>query len=349
MRFLHSGRKHWGRAGCACGAGALAALSLTVEAAEPLIDEPGTRRAPGWFVRAGPRVLFNVETTVDALPGPSGAGQYDNGFVLPDISGGNLTWNWGYDSESQVAGDQLNFSRLENAPLESFRGTPVIPGAEVVAGTEFFQFDLGGQRAAWGFEMGYGFNTFTRRHRGGTSGNVNYTEATHELNGVIPPTAPYRGTFEGPGPVIGLNPDSGITIGSAAQSTFDGRVEADLHQLKMGLWMELPLNERFSVALSGGYAPLFADATLRYTEDLTFDNPSIPEAGPMTRRVSGHDWKPGAYAQVRLECQASSAITAYIGGDFQYNDRHRFRGAGREVTLDFQSVFAVSAGVIFSF
>src|SRR4051812_20668321 len=80
------------------------------------------------------------------------AWNYDDGYVLTDVSGAGsgFTWYWGYISSGQLAGEFIVFHRL---------GAITNNEAELI--TDSFP-----------------------------------------LNGVLPPSPPYDGTFGGAGPVI---------------------------------------------------------------------------------------------------------------------------------------------------
>ena len=104
-------------------AGALFAASTIVHGADVSTNSvPSTNTPPvridlddevdhtGWFVRLGARASSGLKVSLqDRKASPSIVpGQYDNGFVHPDISGSSATtWNWGYSSASQVQGGNI--------------------------------------------------------------------------------------------------------------------------------------------------------------------------------------------------------------------------------------------------
>ena len=308
-----------------------------------------------WFVRGGARLLQGVEATVESAPRtPQTPGMYDNGFVLPDAGGtaSGLTWNWGYESADQISGDTLQFERygdLPDAGNFSEESDSFEPGYEVMAGFEFSSFEIGGKVARFGAEVGYGWSPLSVDHRGTASGTVSYFSASHDLNGITPPLAPYSGTFQGPGPVIGLNPATSSTLTSPATSSFAGELESDLHQLKAGLWFEYFPADRFSLALSLGYSSIYPDTTLSFSETYAITNPSIPAFPNRTVSVQDAKWHPGAYGQLRGSYFFTETIGAYLAGDYQYNNKFSFAEAGKRVTLDMKSIYSLSAGFIFTF
>jgi hypothetical protein len=308
----------------------------------------------GYFVRLGPRIAFNIEAKVEsAAQTPQQAGFYDNGFVQPDQggSGSGLTWNWGYDDNAQVNGDFIDYQRYSNVPrggLFSSGSDDPLLGGEVMAGVEFGRFAVGEREFSWGAEIGYSFTPFKVSNRSTATGTVNYLAASHALNGVVPPVAPYQGTPEGPGPLIDLTPSSTSSLSGNATSNFDGTLESDLHLMKIGLWIEAPLSTSLAASLSLGYCSVFADTRFDFQETIGIDNPGIPGIAPANVSTSASDWQGGFYAQLRGTWQFSTHWGAFAAADYQFNDQFEFSSSGRDVTLDFQSTYGASLGLIFS-
>jgi hypothetical protein len=329
----------------------LAALALAGTAAHAQ-EDPEPSWTDGWFVRAGARLLLNAKASVSLSAPPASATMCDNGYVLPDSSGNSgSTWNWGYTAASQVSGNQLNYTRLDNTAAGTLNGgnSDTSLGGEVILGSELVRFDMGDREARLGFEIGYGYNPFSLTYSGIATGNAAYTQTSYDLGGIVPPEAPYSGTYAGPGPLIGTTPSSSTTINSASQSAYSGKLDSSLHNMKLGLWLDVPLSKRFLAGVSVGYSALYADTQLTFTENTTYADGGIPVTGPVTRKIGGRDWNPGGYAELRLSYQITSHIAAYVDGDYQYNGRFNFSGAGRDVELNFTSLFSVGLGASYTF
>lgn len=342
----------------ACRGSALAALALATAAlAAPAPEKlpplpPEDEPVNTWFVRAGGRAVFGIKATISPSATSVTPGVFDNGFVLPDASGNpdGRTWNWGYDTADQVSGDQLWVSRLTGTPIAgtfSGKGDEPSLGGELLAGAELTSFRLGRKEVTLGFEVGYGYTTFSVSQGGSARGTVRLTSSAYNLNGLIPPAAPYAGSFGGPGPRIDLEPALTGGIDSPATAVTDGDLDSNIHVLKVGIWLNYPMSEKLSLALSLGYASIYADTQYKFTGSVDFENPGIPDMEATPRTIGGREWHPGFYAQLRLEYQFNRRFAAYLGGDFQYNKDLEFSGAGRDVTLEFGSTFAGSLGVIF--
>lgn len=308
----------------------------------------------GWFVRAGARTLFNVKASVARVPTQVTPGVYDNGFVLPDLGGtaSGQTWNWGYQRAAQRVGNEIRMQRLTDVPMaglfETRTADPSV-GGELMTGLEFARFFVAKREARFGFEIGYGYNSLSFPDTSSVNGQSTLTFAGFNLGGATPPPAPYSGTFQGPGPRLGLEPSSLGTVQSPARAVYDGKLEAELHNFKAGFWFQYPLVKRLSANLSFGYCSLYADARLRFTESISYDHPGFLDMPATPHTVGGRAWKSGAYAQLRMQYHFSPRLGAFLGGDYQYNKELRFAGEGREITLDLESLLAATAGVVFEF
>ena len=318
----------------------------------PIQFEESNRQ--GYFIRIGPRIQYNVEASVGhTLSTSQQTGYYDDGFVLADSGGSasGLTWNWGYENASQLAGDFINYNRYSNLPVSgNFSGgsDDQSLGAELLAGVEIGRFAIGTREFAWGVELGYGYNPFKLAHQATATGTVNYVAASHSLGGIVPPVAPYSGTATGPGPLLNLTPSTYTEITSAATSTFNGTLTSDLHNFKFGGWLETELTDNFSLNFSAGYASIYADTQLKFRETVTIANPGIPALAATDTTAGGRNWQSGFYAQLRGTWQFSPNVGVYVAGDFQSNENFEFSEAGQDIKLDFKTTYGVGLGLIFS-
>ncbi len=336
---------------------ALVAAGLFVSAVgtSPAQDLDENERS-GWFVRADAVARFNVKASVKELPlSHEGPGIYDNGFVLPDVGGtaSGLTWNWGYQSAGQVAYDANNqpqaivFSRLENFPTVSGDvkfSNPILEG-EVVGGYHFDDFKIGKRRARLGFEVGYGYFASSQAMNFQAAGNAARTIDTYGLGGVVPPVAPYAGTFFGPGPLLNLNPDpanSGVNV-FYSTTTFQGTFDTTFHNFRVGPSFSIDLTRRFTVQVGAGYDSLYALAEVSYLET------SAHTPNPGTVSLKENKWRPGIYAEILLNCALTRRLQIFAGGDFQLNNDMSFSDGRHEYTLELGSTYAAKGGVSYSF
>ncbi|MCI0746147.1 MAG: hypothetical protein L0Y58_12145 [Verrucomicrobia subdivision 3 bacterium] len=307
-----------------------------------------------WFVRLEGRALFNVKASVDRTPPSVQQGIYDDGFVLPDIGGSasGKTWNWGYENSAQISGDQLVLKRLRDLPSAGvFKDENNDPsfGGEILVGARFFEFEIHGRPARIGIEVGYGYHNFTFDHSSTASGTARLETDSFNLNGITPPMPPYAGTSAGPGPLIDLNPASRVLVSSPSEAFFDGELESDLHNFKFGVWLDYQLTEKAVASGSLGYHSIYADTQLEYVEGFNFDDPAIPDIPATQKTAGGRDWNSGVYFQVRMRYDFTSWFGAYAGAQISYNEEFAYRADDRKVTLNFDTLFATSLGVVFRF
>lgn len=332
---------------------ALHASLFSASAAEAIEDDLDNR---GVFFRLGGGIRAGVSADIRNI-NPVAVrpeGTYDNGYVSPDVGGStDTTWNWGFNSQTQLSGDRLTLNKTENAPrlgdLTSLSDSPMF-GGEVFGGLEVIRPRFGKKDVRIGFEIGYGFNTFSVKGSTTASSTATYTTGVYDTTGIVPPTTPeYHGTFEGPGPIISLQPVGVTSVDAVGSSVLNASLDADLNTIKVGSWVQIPLSRHFLVGISLGLASIYASADMEFSESTVYEGGAIPAPASFSSRVTRNDWRVGAYTQVRLEYEFNRHWGVFIGGDAQWNPNMKFEGGGREATLKFEGTYGGSGGVSFRF
>jgi len=253
---------------------------------------------------------FNAVNPGNTLPGTDHT--YNDGYVLVDSSGnaGGLTGNWGYQNSSQVVGNTvaMQFHAIQSSSPSSATDNPQY-GAELV-----YQRVIGHlpflSAGCWGLETGFGFTDIDLRDN--RNGTVPFTTDTYSLNGVLPPSAGYNGTFSGPGTLLGDTPTR--TTGSATL-TSNQKLSGQLFGIRLGPFAELNLTPQLSLDASVGLtlAPAFVDYDFSETVALP--------AGGGTFAASGHSSKAkllyGPYVGGMLRYNFSKNWGVYVGAQFQ--------------------------------
>jgi hypothetical protein len=284
------------------------------------------------------RTKFSEPSSLSLPPGP-GAGlalnhQYRDGFVNADSSGnqGGVTWNWGYQSASQISGgDVLMHANggLAGAD-EHYTGDPSL-------GLDFsYVRDIGHYKwGQWGIKIAFGYSHISVHDDDAISANLETATDKYALNGVVPPLAPYTGSFNGPGPVLGSEPISrSISSAGAAIITGDHKVDADLYDLRVGPSVTIPLLKRFSVQGGGGLALGILDSRFSFSEYST----TGPIAATGSEDTTG--LVPGAYAEVGFAYRLCRAASVFTGVQYEYLGDFRQGTGGRSARLEFgQSIF----------
>jgi hypothetical protein len=346
---------------------ALSARAQDEEALEPL----------GIRFRLAGRVQFNLKASfTDAQTPLSGAaGQFADGYVLlgsntststnagvVTANPGSSTWNWGYQRADQVAGNELTLTRFDQVPrvgaLDGSGGSTAY-GGELWAMYELYSFRSFKKRTAhWGVEAGYGFTTFDASASGTVSGTAIRRQSVYSLGGIVPPSPGYQGGYFGPvpggpvSPVIDFAPARSSSVQAAGINSLNAAVSTDLHSIKLGPWVELPITDRLTVGLGAGYCAIYAQADLRFSESATFTgNPA--EFGVASQSLSVNasreDWRPGLYARAVVDFAITPRWSVFAGGDIQSNSDLNFSAQGRGASIQLGSVFGAMAGVQFKF
>lgn len=331
---------------CAGAVGAVGAF-----AADPLDEDLIQDRNR---LRVGARFSFGIGAELDnrSIPHPA-APDYHDGFVRPDLNGGadDTTWYWGYQDPSQVVGDDLLMHTATGSPSDGTTANAdeyMQAGFEVIYGRELGRLTLGRRHLPWGLEAGVSSLNPKIEFNNNYNGLVSINTASFALNGVLPPRAPYEGTFEGPGPLLGLTPHDTWTDTASGSSKVHATVDSLLVGLKLGPFLEFPVNDKLQINLSAGVAALAAFNDFKFDESVTV--PSIP-GGALSRsgEVNEDSFVFGAYAQVDLSYAITEFLSLYVGAQYQYMDTVQIEGDGKEVTLDFSSAIEAVIGVRTSF
>lgn len=335
----------------------VAVLAVSTAAAvsvrgQELAPESGAWLRAGGVMRSGMKVQFHDT----ALPTPLGAGIFQNGYVLPSVGTNSpYTWNWGYQSASQITGNTLQFQRLDNAPrvggLSGNIGSEF--GGEFRGGLEVVQFEVKKRTVKFGVEGGYGYTTVSAGASGTASGTATLTTTGYTLVGpndeaIIPPLPPFSGTFGGPGPLIPRDPISTGSITGTGTSALDMHLSAHLHIIKAGVYFETPLTQRLSAGVSFGYCTILPDAQLSFTESVTYSDPGLPSSS-VSRVVRRSDWRPGGYFEMRLQYDFTKHLGVYVAGQVEFNQDCTFGDYGRQATIKLGGVYGGNVGVRWTF
>ncbi|MGA3285174.1 MAG: hypothetical protein ABSD57_12045 [Verrucomicrobiota bacterium] len=278
-------------------------------------------------------------------PGPVAGGAdhtYNDGYVLVDSSGnaGGLTWNWGYQNSSQVVGNTvaMQFHAIQSSSPSSATDNPQY-GAELV-----YQRVIGhlpSSSGCWGLETGFGFTDLDLREN--RSGTVSVTTDTFQLNGVLPPSAGYNGTFSGPGALLGDTPTR--TTESAAL-TSNQKLSGQLFSIRLGPFAELNFTPKLSFDASVGLT--LAPTTLDYDFSET-----VALAGGGTFAASGHSSKTellyGPYVGGMLRYAFNKCWGVYVGAQFQNLTDLEQSVGGHTARLDPGATVYGTVGVSWSF
>lgn len=273
--------------------------------------------------------------------------EYDDGYVRQDAgtSFDGTTWNWGYDNASQVQGDELVYHATG---FQSIRGDTVnAPNAgpaskDTLDGVApHLQFDARSPYRLGPFRIGFtaGFDfmkadqslAFSNYSAGQTLENYRLDyEDRYDLDGVIPPLAPYAGSLAGPGPLIGNLPVIRTVtpvLLSTDNATFSNRVSSSIEIEAFSFTFGPTFSLRqgpLEFAVSGGVIVNIYDWSARQSESL--DSPTAAGGGRVAswnESQSGTNIRPGLFAQAELTCAVNEQVG--LGGFIRLDAAGEFR------------------------
>ncbi len=274
---------------------------------------------------------------------------YDDGYVLTDISGnaGGQTWNWGYDQSGQISGNTILMHRSTvSADAPSATG---VGGGDPQSGFEFvYDRELGNRNKLYfGLEAAVNYMNLSLKDTSTFSGNVSrLTDAYPFTSGTTPPPAPYQGSFAGPGFVLGATPVSSITTPGGATIVDQRNYDADVWGFRLGPYAEYPLSQKIDLWCSGGLAVGLVDGSASWNETA-----SIAGGNTLVGSGGGSDlgllW--GAYLSANVSWQLSEHWSAEGGVQYQYLGTYEHNFGGQAMQLDLSKSVFITIGLGYSF
>ena len=304
-------------------------LTLTLVAATPFAVR-GAENAPESLDRFSLGARFGMNFKADfhnsatfnsAGAGPATAGAdhtYDDGgYVRVDSSGnaGGLTWNWGYQAASQVVGDTMQFhaTQIGQSSRSDINGATDDPQF----GTELtYQRVLGPlplAHARWGLEAALGYTDLGLQNNSSGSGVGTTTTDTYQLNGVLPPSAGYNGTYSGPGALLGDTPTR-TTASSVTTLNTHEKLSGNLYTIRLGPFAEVNFTPEFSLAVSVGLSLAPASVDYDFSERTTT---AAGATSVVTGHASDNTFLYGGYVGATLRYDFDPCWGVFAGAQFQ--------------------------------
>jgi len=340
----------------ACHSPTWAGDAVITAPADPSRWKLGMGYAPVFGLEAGFGGLgrFNSPFT----PQPVGGGtdyDYDDGFVHIDSSGnlGGTTWNWGYQNDSQY--NPANGGSVRYGITNSLANGYAEERDNAEVGVELFAcYDMGGvnfaglenRGARWGLRGGFHYARVGIANHDSVLTGLGTTNDVFPLGGVIPPLAPYSGSFGGPGPLIGDSPVRSVTNAGTAPVTGFRELDAHLSTVEFGAYLDLPVHPMVHMRLEAGLSAMVASGKYNFTSTTTV-------AGLGTGNSSGRDSRTemlaGIYLGIGAHIPIDESWSLLISGRYQMRDDFELGSNGTNASLSFDSAFQLSTAIVYSF
>lgn len=272
---------------------------------------------------------------------------YDDGFVRQDAGTPNdgSTWFWGYDNPGQIQGHQLVFSATGSQSVRRDRFEVPNRGPfredRLRGFTPHVQLDARSPHriAGWKFGLSGAFDFtqvdehFTFSSFSGAQFRDDFRldiEDRFDLGGVIPPQAPYVGTFAGPGPVIrnfstsrSINPVLLSTETASITNIVNTELGIDVFSFGFGPSFSRSVGP-VNIGLQVGVMINVYDWNASQNEQLTANHASgVTEVARWAESDSGTKFRPAIYAQMEAFHQLDERIS--LGGYVRYDIAKDFR------------------------
>ncbi len=279
---------------------------------------------------------------------------YDDGYVLTDISGnvGKQSWYWGYDSSSQVNSGANTIAFDRNTAI-GLPGENVNNDSPYVGGELAYDYQIGikenWHHLRYGLEAAVNFMPISFNSGGLYNATLSRLTDTYGYTpGTTPPSAPYQGSYQGNGFLINSQPISSVTTlvpGATflAQQHFD----ANLWGFRLGPYIEYPFTEKLSLHLSGGLAVGLLDGEANWKESLVV--PGVSGATTTTGGGSDTSLLWGYYIGLDAAYQINDRWGVEVGVQFQDLGTYDHNFGGRQLELDLSKSLFIQAGISYSF
>jgi hypothetical protein len=238
--------------------------------------------------------LSKQQNSALSAAGPLGAyanREYEDGFVRLGSGTGDpaaidptATTNWGYTKSSQVQGDTLSYHETgtsvtttdeSHSPGNTWSDNDNAFGPSILVD---LLLPLK-RNIRFGPQFGFSYGNVGVDHQGSTfqaseSAFSDRLTDIYNLQGVVPPPAPYQGSFFGPGPLISDIPsqrtitDTALNGSGGYRNLVHESFNSDFYNFSLGLNLEIDATSHIFLFGSGGFSARIADYDSSYDESL---------------------------------------------------------------------------------
>jgi hypothetical protein len=322
-------------------------LAASLHAADAATDHDN------WF-SFGPQFGLNLNARFkypgdanSASSGPASGGgvnrTYDDGYVKVDSSGntGGQTWNWGYNNASQIQGGSLVLHSLSGGGAAGSQNGDPQTGFDLAFGHDFGSAPGG----RWGLQAAFDFTAISIADHQPLTGSASIISDAYALSSVTPPLAPYHGSFNGPGSLLG---DSPTRTSSQEPVVITGSrtLDAQVYALRLGPYYELLLGQDWYVRAGGGLVLGLADTQYTCHDTVYYGGGQIVSQSGSGEGVS---FNAGGYLEARLLYHLTPDWSLFAGAQYEYLGTFSRTTGDEQAQLDMSGTVNVLFGVQFNF
>jgi hypothetical protein len=323
--------------------------TLHLQAQELTADSP----TQNWF-SVGPQFGLNITGrfkhvgNLNSAAGPATGGginrDYNDGFVHVDSSGnaGGQTWNWGYQNSGQLQGNTVTMHSSSDTTSGAMNQDNNLGAGFDVAFGRNLGAVLGGK---WGLQAAFDFTSVSIHNSHPFSGTGTTISDAYSLGGVTAPQAPYAGSFDGPGALLGDSPTR-TTTSETISITGSRTLEAQVYALRLGPYFEAPVWKRWSARVGGGLVLAVADLQYSFNETITYGSGQVINKSGSS---SGADFQTGAYLEGKILFAINPRLSLYAGAQYEYLGTFSRKAGGEQAQLDMSSKIGVLFGAQWNF
>lgn len=268
----------------------------------------------------------NFRSSVNSGAAVAGADHfYDDGYNRVDSSGnaGNQTTYWGYQNASQYdpAGDGGNGTITMHSTMNSSESQEEAqPALEI-----YWQHDFT-ENERWNI----GVRTAVRWQRIEIDNTATTIADAYSLGGIIPPGAPFDGSFAGPNAVLSDTPVRTLTAGATRT------IDANLFGFDFGPTLSLTLTEKLRLTASVGGTVAWIRSDFSYSDGTL-------ASGSDTKQ----DWLLGTYAGADLQYQIGEHWGIFAGAAYTCLQDFNQQAGDRSAELEFGDSYTLRSGLFF--
>jgi len=301
----------------------------------------------GGFAAFNIKGSFKMDGNFNSSGNDVAKGIFDNGYVRPDKTGSSdgLTSFWGYNSQTQVSGQDLILSATTgyktDGPVHGNADAGVSPGFDMSYGANYWYW----KHARVGWELGFNLLPISIKNTQKFTVNANQSTYTFHTGNAFLPTEPYQGGDSGSGILIRDNNFNVSSNSSSASVTGTHSLDAIVYSVRLGPTFDWDLGSHVDMQLGAGPVVGVVDGEYSFDETVTVGDVASHNRGSF----SSVGVQYGGYANATFNVHINQSVDFYLGAQYVMMNNYNISSGGRSANLDLGGQILVSAGINWPF